>query len=86
MIQKFVQYSALESLKANMNTRNYQQQLPTNLAKINKLPTSKVWASSYRARGQPTRGFISMREQNTFGGKRRISRLVLLLLYGRLIE
>lgn len=36
--------------------------LPTNLAKVNKLPTSKVRASSYGTGGQPARGIISLRK------------------------
>ena len=66
--------------------QNRQELMPTNLAKVNKLPTPKVWAGSYGTRGQPTRGFVGLREQNTFSGERRICRLVLLVLYGGLIE
>jgi hypothetical protein len=65
---------------------NHQELIPTNLAKADKLPTSKVWASSYGTGGEPARRIVGLREQNTLSGERRIGRLVLLLLYGRLIE
>jgi len=69
-----------------MSMQNHQELMPTDLAKVNKLPTPKVWASSYGTGGQPARRIVGLREQNTFSGERRICRLVLLLLYGGLIE
>lgn len=61
--------------------------MPTNLAKVDKLPISKVWASSYGTGREPTRRIVGLREQNTFSRERRIGRLVLLLLlYGGLVK
>jgi hypothetical protein len=72
--------------KTTISMENNQELIPTNLAEVDKLPASKVWTSSYGTGGQPTRRIVGLREQNTFSGERRICRLVLLLLYSRLIE
>ena len=78
--------SASEPSKAKMSMRNQLELRSTNLAEIYKMSTSKVWASGNGTRGQPTRGIISLRKQNSFRGERRVRRLILLLLDGRLVE
>jgi hypothetical protein len=66
--------------KAWMSMRNRPETIPTNLAKINKLPASKIWASSDGTGRETTRGFAGLGEKNAFGSEGRICRLVLLLL------
>ena len=41
--------------KTKVSMQNRQELMPTNLAKVNKLPTPKVWASGYGTGGQSTR-------------------------------
>jgi len=80
LLQRFAQHPALGPSEIKMSMRSRLGTIPTDLAKINKLPASKVWASSDGTGGQPTRGFVGLGEKNAFGGEGRICRFVLLLL------